>query len=786
MFCRISVAFYSNEKWEFCIRHMSYDASDLSIDNLGEFLRSLKAELCVDVELLSQKVRLGCTKDISVAQLLVLAAETASSLATRHPDWAFLAGKILIAELEVRTPGRFSGYVAKEADLLSPELVSFVATHKETIDEAIDDSQNAHFSFFAVRTLQRSYLHPNERLQYLWMRVALALQLPDLGAALQAYSLMSRRCYTHATPTLFNAGYRDGQLASCFLVAMKNNSVEGIFETLKECAIISHHTGGIGIHCSNISAAHAGEHGISSRGIVPMLRVFNNACRFIDQGGNKRPGAISVTLEPWHADILGFLDLKKNHGKDEYRARDLFYALWIPDLFMQKVKNDEYWYLFSPDTAPGLQDLYGRAFEELYAKYVKEGVYLRRISARQVWAAILDSQIETGNPSLLYKDACNSKSNQKNLGTIKSSNLCTEIVEYSSESETAVCNLANLGLPTFVTRESGFDFVKLHEVVKFVINNLNNTIDRSYTPLASCKKGNLKHRPLALGVQGLADVYFILGLPFESVEARRLNERIFETIYHGALEASMELAKAKQCTYGSFDGSPAQKGLLQCDLWGKDIKDDLWNWTGLRDSIAKHGLFNSLLTGVMPTASTSQILGFTESVEPLTSNIFSRRTSSGEFQVVNRYLVDQLEKLGMWSDDIREEIIAANGSVQQLHQLPKSLRDIFKTAWEISMKSVIDQSVDRGPFIDQSQSLNLFQAKPNHRQLTSMHFNAWSRGLKTGIYYLRTLPASSPIPFTVSHEARKRATSDTSSVNSHGPSKKVLCSLSSNHCESCT
>lgn len=707
----------------------------------------------IEPQLLLEKVQSGTDglADIAYEDTLTLAAETAASLVTHHPSWSILAGRLLVELIYLNTPQKFSEMIQLNRSMLKPELVEFVAAHAEQLDAAIDETQDRDFSFFAIRTLQRSYLLKNERPQYLWMRVACAIHFPDLESVLETYSLMSKRYFTHATPTLFNAGLLKGQLASCFLLGMRGSSVGDVFDTLKDCALISHSAGGIGLHCSNIGSVSDTE-----GGLVPMLRVFNNASRYVSQGVNKRPGAISITLEPWHAEVFEFLDLKKNHGKEEYRARDLFYALWIPDLFMEKVLTNEDWYLFSPTAAPGLQDCYGAAFKQLYESYVAEKRYQTVIPARKLWDRILETQIETGNPSLLYKDSCNARSNQQNLGTIKSSNLCTEIVEYSSQDEIAVCNLASIALPAFVVEGKTFDYRRLHKVAKIITRNLNKCIDRTSYPLPECERSNLRNRPLAMGVQGLADVYFMLKLAFDSPEAAEINQKIFETIYHAGIESSSELAKEMGKTYSSYSGSPMSKGKLQLDFW--PAFDNLhWDWQALRRKVAEHGVYNSLVTAVMPTASTAQILGYTESVEPIMSNIFSRRTISGEFQLVNHYLVKELESLGLWNDLMRQELMAHRGSVQLIERIPSDIKRRFKTAFELSMKTVIQQSTDRAPFIDQSQSMNLFLSRPTTKQLTSMHFFAWKQGLKTGIYYLRTQPAADPIPFTINPEIRDSA-----------------------------
>ncbi|GME79717.1 unnamed protein product [Ambrosiozyma monospora] len=592
------------------------------------------------------------------------------------------------------------------------------------------------------------------------MRVAIGIHGDNIPKVLETYNLMSQRYFTHASPTLFNAGTPRPQMSSCFLVAMKEDSIEGIYDTLKECALISKTAGGIGLHIHNIRATGsyiAGTNG-TSNGIIPMVRVFNNTARYVDQGGNKRPGAFALYIEPWHADIFDFIDIRKNHGKEEIRARDLFPALWIPDLFMKRVESNSEWTLFSPSDAPGLSEVYGDEFEKLYTKYETEGRGRTTVKAQKLWYSILEAQTETGTPFMLYKDACNKKSNQKNLGVIKSSNLCCEIVEYSDPTETAVCNLASVALPAFVTFDDTtcwYDFKKLHEIAKVVTKNLNKIIDRNYYPVETARRSNMRNRPIALGVQGLADTFMQLRIPFDSPEAKELNIQIFETLYHAGLEASVELAK-EEGAYETFKGSPASQGLLQFDLWGKK-PTDLWEWDSLKEDIVKHGLRNSLLLAPMPTASTSQILGYNECFEPYTSNIYSRRVLAGEFQIVNPYLLKDLVNLGLWDDNMKNFIISDNGSIQNLPNVPDELKKIYKTVWEISQKAIIDMSADRGAYVDQSQSLNIHLKNPTMGKLTSMHFYGWKKGLKTGMYYLRTQAAAAAIQFTVDKDAAANA-----------------------------
>ena len=601
--------------------------------------------------------------------------------------------------------------------------------------------------------MERSYLirtngKVTERPQHLFMRVALGIHKEDIQAAIETYNLMSEKWFIHATPTLFNAGTPKPQMSSCFLLSMTEDSIAGIFDTLKRCALISQSAGGIGVSIHNIRSTGSyikGTGGISN-GIIPMLRVFNDTARYVDQGGGKRKGAIAVYIEPWHSDIFDFIDIRKNHGKEEMRARDLFPALWIPDLFMQRVEADQMWSLFDPNEAQGLYEVYGEKFNELYTTYENEGKFRKQIKARELWTAILEAQIETGTPYMCYKDAVNEKSNQKNIGTIRSSNLCTEIMEYTNADEVAVCNLASLALPRYVS-SGGFDFQKLYEVTKIVTRNLNKIIDGNYYPIPETKTSNDRHRPIGLGVQGLADVFLLLRLPFESPEARRLNKDIFETIYFASMEASMDLAK-EQGAYSSFAGSPLSEGKFQFDLW-QVVPSDRWDWEKLRQEVMTHGVRNSLLLAPMPTASTSQILGNNECFEPYTSNIYNRRVLSGEFVVVNKFLLKDLIELGLWNPTMKNKLIAENGSVQNIPEIPTELKELYKTVWEIKQKTIIDMAAERGAFICQSQSLNLFMAEPNLAKLTSMHFHAWKSGLKTGMYYLRTKAAVDAIKFTV-------------------------------------
>ncbi|KAJ2921215.1 hypothetical protein H1R20_g15879, partial [Candolleomyces eurysporus] len=702
----------------------------------------------VDPIEVTQKVVAGVYQGVTTVELDNLAAETAAYLTTKHPDYAVLAARIAVSNLHKETKKNFSQVMK--------DLYEY-----EQLDSAIIYNRDFNYNFFGFKTLERSYLlringRPAERPQHMIMRVAVGIHGRDLERVIETYNLMSERYFTHASPTLFNAGTPHPQLSSCFLVCMKDDSIDGIYDTLKSCAMISKTAGGIGlnIHCIRATGSYiAGTNGYSN-GIVPMLRAYDATARYVDQGGNKRPGAFAIYLEPWHADVFEFLDLRKNHGKEEVRARDLFYALWIPDLFMKRVEEDGDWSLFCPNEAPGLHEVHSAEFEELYQRYEKEGRARKTIKAQKLWYAVLEAQIETGGPFMVYKDHANSKSNQKNLGTIKSSNLCTEIIEYSSPDETAVCNLASLALPTFI-KDGVYDFKKLHDVAKVVAYNLNKIIDVNYYPIPEARESNMRHRPIGIGVQGLADAFMILRMPFDSPEAKQLNLQIFETIYHAALEASSELA-AQDGPYETWEGSPASQGLLQYDLWNV-TPTGLWDWASLKAQVAKTGLRNSLLLAPMPTASTSQILGFNECFEPYTSNIYTRRVLAGEFQVVCPWLLRELVDLGLWDDNMKNLIIAHNGSIQNIPNIPADVKAIYKTVWEISQKKVIDLAADRGAFICQSQSLNVHLQSPTLGQLTSMHFYGWKKGLKTGMYYLRTRPATQAIQFTVDQSLLKTA-----------------------------
>lgn len=740
---------------------------DVSFDKITARIKKLSYGLNPLVEPLeiAKKVIQGLFDGVTTTELDNLAAETAATMASQHPDYALLAARIAVSNLHKNTDKSFSktmkelyNYIdpktGEKAGLISKLTYDTIQKHKEKLDSAVIYDRDYEFDYFGFKTLERSYLlrmlgKVVERPQQLFMRVSVGIHGEDIDAAIETYNLMSEKWFIHATPTLFNAGTPKPQLSSCFLLSMTEDSIEGIFETLSRCAKISQAAGGIGLSIHNIRAtgSYIKGTGGQSNGIIPMLRVFNDTARYVDQGGGKRKGAFAIYLEPWHADVFEFLDLKKNHGKDEMRARDLFYAMWICDLFMERVKDDKPWSLFCPNEAQKLSDTYGGEFEELYHRYEREGKARKVVPARELWNKILESQIETGTPYILYKDAANKKSNQKNLGTIKSSNLCTEIMEYTSKDEVAVCNLASLSLPKYV-KNGAFDFERLYDITRVVTRNLNKVIDINYYPIEQARYSNMKHRPIGLGVQGLADAFILLRMPFDSAEARALNKDIFETIYFAAMTESVALAE-QHGHYESFKGSPLSNGEFQFDLWG--IKPSKrWDWESLRAKVVKTGARNSLLVAPMPTASTSQILGNNECFEPYTTNIYTRRTLSGEHIVVNKHLLTDLVRLGLWNEETRQIIIAANGSIQNIEGLPDELKALYKTSWEMSMKSIIDMSADRGAFICQSQSLNLFMESASFTKLTSMHFYAWQKGLKTGMYYLRTRPAADPIKFTLS------------------------------------
>ncbi|HVU57523.1 MAG TPA: ribonucleoside-diphosphate reductase subunit alpha [Puia sp.] len=718
----------------------------------------------------AKKVIEGLYDGVTTTELDNLAAETAASLTVKHPDYALLASRIAVSNLHKNTIKSFSATMellyeckdsktGKHVPLLADDIWEIIQQNAELLDSTIIYDRDYGFDYFGFKTLEKSYLlkvdgKVVERPQHMYMRVAIGIHQNDIDSAIKTYHLMSERWFTHATPTLFNAGTPKPQMSSCFLLTMKDDSIDGIYDTLKQTAKISQSAGGIGLSIHNIRAtgSYIGGTNGTSNGIIPMLRVFNDTARYVDQGGGKRKGAFAIYLEPWHADVFEFLDLRKNHGKDEMRARDLFYAMWIPDLFMQRVEAGGDWSLFCPHEAPGLPECWGEEFEKLYTQYEKEGRARKTIKAQDLWFAILDAQIETGTPYLLYKDSANRKSNQQNLGTIKSSNLCTEIIEYTSPDEVAVCNLASLALPRFVSN-GAFDHQKLYDVTYEVTKNLNKIIDGNYYPVEEARNSNLRHRPIGLGVQGLADVFILLRLPFESDKAKQLNKEIFETIYFAAMTASKDLAKL-QGPYETFAGSPASKGIFQFDMW--NVEPTLrWDWYRLKDEVIKFGVRNSLLVAPMPTASTSQILGNNECFEPYTSNIYVRRVLSGEFVVVNKHLLKDLVDLNLWNDDMKNKIILHNGSIQQIEEIPADIKEIYKTVWEIRQRNIIDMAADRGAYICQSQSLNLFVETPSASKLTSMHFYAWKSGLKTGMYYLRTQAASQAVQFTVEKQGGK-------------------------------
>ena len=716
---------------------------------------------------------------ISTTKIDELTAEQCASMASIHPDYNTLAGRIIVSNHHKNTNPLFSEVVCnlyeyhdkhnKSSPLVSRELY-LIVNNNPNYDNICDYDRDYLIDYFGFKTLERSYLMKInktivERPQHMWLRVAIGIHGDNVEKVKETYELMSQKYFTHATPTLFNAGTPHPQLSSCYLIAMENDSIEGIYNTLKDCAMISKWAGGIGLHIHNVRASGSHIRGTngSSNGIVPMLKVFNNTAKYVDQGGGKRNGSFAIYLEPWHADIEIFLQMRKNHGDEELKARDLFYALWIPDLFMERIKTDGTWTLMCPDECPGLSDVYGDEFNALYTKYETQGKGRRTVKARELWFQVLDAQMETGTPYLLYKDACNRKSNQKNVGIIKSSNLCTEVVQYSDDKETAVCNLASIALPSFVDNSSEtivFDYEKLHEITRVVTENLNRIIDINFYPTPKTERSNFRHRPIGIGVQGLADVFMMMNIPFHSEEAKQINRQIFETIYHGAIEKSCELAR-KEGPYETFDGSPASQGILQFDLWGvnPNEQEQRYDWDGLKEKIKMFGLRNSLLVAPMPTASTSQILGFNECIEPITSNIYNRRTLAGEFILANKYLMNDLIELDLWNEKIKNNIITNHGSIQHIEIIPQHIRDKYKTVWEIPMRHLIDMAADRGAYICQSQSLNLWLEDPNYSMLTSMHFYSWSKGLKTGIYYLRRRGRHHAQQFTIEPEKKDNTNS---------------------------
>lgn len=735
----------------------------------------------VDPVKVAMRVIEGLYDGVTTSELDNLAAETAATMTVQHPDYARLAARIAVSNLHKNTKKTFSDVMTdlytyvnprtgKKAPLLSDETYKVIMDNSAKLDSTIIYNRDFGYDYFGFKTLERSYLlklngEIAERPQHMLMRVAIGIHQNDIDEAIETYELMSKRIFTHATPTLFNSGTPKPQMSSCFLLQIQDDSIDGIYDTLKQTAKISQSAGGIGLSIHNVRATGSYIRGTNgtSNGIVPMLKVYNDTARYVDQGGGKRKGSFAIYMEPWHADVFDFLDLRKNTGAEEKRARDLFYAMWIPDLFMKRVEENGEWTLMCPNECPHLFDTYGDEFEKLYTGYEKVGKGRKTIKARELWEKILEAQIETGNPYMLYKDAANRKSNQKNLGTIRSSNLCTEIMEYTAKDEVAVCNLASIAIPMFVEEnkegEKFFNHQKLFKVTKKITRNLDTVIDQNYYPVKEAENSNFRHRPIGLGIQGLADAFIMLRMPFTSDEAKKLNEEIFETIYFAAVTSSMEIAKAKE-PYSTYKGSPMSQGEFQFNMWGVS-EDDLsgrWDWKALRKQVLKNGVRNSLLVAPMPTASTSQILGNNEAFEPYTSNIYTRRVLSGEYIVVNKHLLEDLVELGLWNNEMKENIMRANGSIQHIDVIPQDLKELYKTVWEMSMKDIIDMSRQRGYFIDQSQSLNLFMQDANYSKLTSMHFYAWKSGLKTGMYYLRTKSAVNAIQFTVSKEKKVEET----------------------------
>ena len=758
----------------------------IMFDKITARIRKLNYGLnpLVDPVRVAMRVIEGLYDGVTTSELDNLAAEIAATMTTTHPDYAKLAARISVSNLHKNTKKSFSetmedlyNYInprtGKKAPLLSDEVYKIIKKNADKLDSSIIYNRDFGYDFFGFKTLERSYLLKLngkivERPQHMLMRVSIGIHLDDIESALETYELMSKRYFTHATPTLFNSGTPKPQMSSCFLLTMKEDSIDGIYDTLKQTAKISQSAGGIGLSIHNVRATGsyiAGTNG-TSNGIVPMLRVFNDTARYVDQGGGKRKGSFAIYVEPWHADIFDFLELKKNHGKEEMRARDLFYAMWTPDLFMKRVEEDSNWTLMCPNECPDLYNLHGDEFDELYQKYESEGRGRKTIKARELWEKILESQIETGTPYMLYKDSANRKSNQKNLGTIRSSNLCTEILEYTSSDEVAVCNLASIALPMFV-KDGDFDHKSLFDVTVRVTKNLNRVIDRNFYPVKEAENSNFRHRPVGLGVQGLADTFIMLRLPFTSDKAKELNQEIFETLYFAAVTASVEEA-IKDGVYQTYKGSPISKGEFQHNLWG--IKDEdlsgRWDWSGLRKKVKKHGVRNSLLVAPMPTASTSQILGNNECFEPYTSNIYTRRVLSGEFIVVNKHLLEDLVQLGLWNEEMKQELMRNNGSIQNIETIPENIKELYRTVWEMSMKDIIDMSRHRGYFIDQSQSLNLFMEGATMAKLTSMHFYGWKSGLKTGMYYLRTKSAVDAIKFTLDNKSKENTSKVEVATNS--------------------
>ena len=727
------------------------DIVPVLFDKVVKRIANLCDGLDVQPDKVAQKVFTNMYDGINTSEIDELSAEVAVHMQTEHPDYEVLATRIVVSNMHKMSPKCFSDsmLILHSKGIVSDHFMKCAALE---LDAVIACERDFEFGYFGIKTLQRSYLYPGETPQYMYMRVAVGIHGDDIARVKETYDLMSRRFFIHATPTLFNAGTNHPQMSSCFLLTVSGDgdSIDGIFDTLKQCAHISKWSGGIGLSVSSVRANGSkikGTNGVAD-GIVPMLRVFNNTARYVNQGGGKRKGSFAIYLEPWHADVMEFLELRLNQGDEESRCRDLFTALWIPDMFMQKVERDEEWHLMCPSESPGLQDVYGEEFNELYRMYVAQGRFKRVIKARDVWDAVLKSQIETGTPYMCYKDAANNKTNQKNIGTIRGSNLCTEIYQHTSSDEVAVCNLASVSLPAFVWPNGHFDLTALHNVVRVMTRNLNRVIDRNYYPVPEAKTSNMRHRPIAIGVQGLADVFMMLGLTFDQPEARTRNRVFFETIYHAALTESCVLAR-EDGPYETYQGSPASKGILQPDMWGVETPDTVWDWKQLRKDIDTYGLRNSLLVGPMPTASTAQILGNNEAFEPYTTNLYLRRTLAGEFVVINKHLVKDLRKIDLWNKDVKDKIIRDGGSVQNIEGIPLAIKAVYRTVWEISQKSIIDMSADRGAYIDQSQSLNLFMENPSVAKLSSMHLHAWKKGLKTGMYYLRTRAKAKPQQVTL-------------------------------------
>ncbi len=784
------------------------EREDVRFDAIHEKLSSLTNGLdtnWVDAANLTKLTIEGLYDGVTTRELDQLAAETAASLASHHPDYSKLAARICVDDLHRSTKDSFTDVITdlrefidpesgEHAPLISQEVYDIIMANKDTLNNYIDYNRDFTYDYFGFKTLERSYLlklngEVAERPQHMLMRVAVGIHHQDIEKALETYDLMSQGYFTHATPTLFNSGTPTPQMSSCFLLTMQDDSLVGIYDTLKQCALISKSAGGIGLSIHHIRSKGSYIKGTNgeSNGIVPMLRVFNDTARYVDQGGGKRKGSIAIYLEPWHPDIIQFLDLRKNHGKEELRARDLFYALWTPDLFMERVEQNGDWSFFCPNECPGLQDAYGEDFKKLYESYEAQGLARETVPARTVWDKVVEAQIETGTPYMLYKDSANIKSNQKNLGTIRSSNLCTEIMEYTSKDEVAVCNLASIALPRFVDNETKqFDFEKLYDVTYHVTGNLNRVIDVNYYPVEEARNSNMRHRPIGLGVQGLADTFAMMGMYFESDAAKALNKEIFETIYFAACTASKDAAIVNG-PYSTFEGSPASQGLLQFDLWGMNEHSGRWDWDSLKTEIVEHGMRNSLLLAPMPTASTSQILGNNECFEAFTSNLYVRRTLSGEFVVTNKHLINDLIKLDLWSLEMKDEILRHKGSIQAIAAIPDHIKQLYKTTWEIKQKNVIDMAADRGAYIDQSQSMNIHMIDANAAKVSSMHFYGWRKGLKTGMYYLRTKAAADAIQFTVEQKKAEDQTvsglADRAEITSM---EAIACSLDSpDDCLSC-